>query len=265
MNSINPDLKVVKGAETIKSKGDGHWVVNNTLFNIAGVGIGVPAQWPDEQKGKEYWKIFEEEGRSIAKFNTETITRNNVSRLIASSRIVKDAEAGKAPPAGIADHNILEDAAQYLRDAANRDFRPKANGKLVGAGVYVDGITSPELKDKPVDIGAYAYDCTNYWIPGFQEAHASKPIPADGASNATADTDLIWLGGYQGTAYNVYFGTDREAVANANTDSPLFRGRQTNNIYTPEKIPSKKTCYWRIDTIKNNETVTGKVWEFKRG
>ena len=254
MNSISPDSKVAKGAETIQAKGDAHWVVNNTLLNIAGVGIAVP----------NIWRSFGPDKRVLAEFNAETVTRNNICRLIASDRIVADAEAGKIPPAGIADHNIHEDAAQYLRDPANRDFRPKATSKLVGAGVYVEGITSPELKDKPVDIGAYEFGCTNYWIPGFQEAHASKPIPADGAINAKPDSDLIWLGGYQGTASEIYLGIVREAVLNAGINSPLFLGRQKNNIYTPKQIPKGKTCYWRVDTVQEDgETVAGDVWQFE--
>ena len=255
MNSINPESNVKRGAETIKVKGDAHWVVNNTLLNITGVGIGVP----------KIWKSFGPDRRVLAEFNAETIIRNNICRLIASDRIVEDAEDGKIPPAGIVDHNIHEDAAQYLRDPVNRDFRPKAKSELVGAGVYVDGITPPELKRKRVDIGAYQHDCKEYWIPGFQEARASKPIPADGAENAQPDSALIWLGGYQGKVYEIYIGVDREAVEKADTTSPLFRGRQVNNIYVPKQIPTGRTCYWRIDTIKDGETVAGAIWQFKRG
>jgi hypothetical protein len=85
MNTLSPFRREKQGPEVIKVKGDAHWVVNNTLLNIAGVGIGVPGEW----------RSFGPERKLLANFNGSTITRNNISRLISSDRIVARAEAGE--------------------------------------------------------------------------------------------------------------------------------------------------------------------------
>jgi hypothetical protein len=115
-----------------------------------------------------------------------------------------------------------------------------------------------------VDIGAYQHDCSDYWIPGFQKAHASKPIPVDGAKNAKANSSLIWLGGFRGKGYEIYIGSDRKSVETAGPDSRQFRGRQMDNIFTSERIPSGATVYWRVDTVTDSGTVAGPVWSFTR-
>jgi hypothetical protein len=170
------------------------------------------------------------------------------------------------------DHNLHEDAAAYLRAPEFRDFRPKAGSPVIDAGTNFLSSTLLEAQADPFvkttegymgaapDIGAYEYGCTNYWIPGFQSAKASKPIPPDGSAGHATDRDLVWLGGYQGTSFDVYFGTDSNAVASATRASPEFRGNQLNNIYMPTNPVSNATCFWRIDTLTPEGTVTGDVW-----
>jgi len=85
------------------------------------------------------------------------------------------------------------------------------------------------------DLGPYARDCKDYWIPGYQTAAASRPIPADGATNAKRDTDLIWLHGWQSDRAHVYFGTDPDAVAKATPKSPQSVGHHRHNIVTPPR------------------------------
>jgi hypothetical protein len=163
--------------------------------------------------------------------NQNSTTRNNA----ASFQEICWDRYGAYPAPGTVTHNFEGDCWGQVRDYSNRDFRPKAGSALVDAGYHEAGITDGYLGSAP-DIGPYEYGDTNYWIPGYQSETASQPIPADGSVDARTDTDLIWLGGWQGTSYDVYFGTLYAAVDTADTGASEFKGNQANNIYTPPAL-----------------------------
>jgi hypothetical protein len=68
----------------------------------------------------------------------------------------------------------------------------------------------------------------------------------------------------------VYLGTDEEAVKNADTSSPEYKGAKDfgSESYEPAKLTWYTTYYWRIDEV-NNVTLgspwTGNVWSFTTG
>ena len=182
-----------------------------------------------------------------------TITRNNAAGKISANLIQEDL----ALP-GTADHNwngysTGTDIRAQLRDPDIRDFRPKAGSALIDGGTNVTGITDGYQGDAP-DIGAYEYGDANYWIPGFQQAKASQPIPPNGATNQQIDRDLIWLGGYEGTSYDLYFGPTPTSL--------VFQTNQSNNIFMPDYTAGNTNWYWRVDTITPEKTVTGPVWHY---
>lgn len=224
----------------INIAGDSHMVYNNLSFDnqVRDIRLSVYNGWG----------------------NGSTITRNNVTgpRGIGRSRM----PAADTIP-GRADHNWMGDVASQLRDVANRDFRPRKDSLLVGKAYRVMGITD-KYWIRRKDLGPYDFDCQDYWIPGYQTAAASHPIPADGAKNAKPDTDLIWLHGWQSERANVYLGTDADAVGKADAKSPQCVGHRRNNIVTPkEPLVEGKTYYWRVDAISRNGDVTrGNIWSF---
>ena len=148
-----------------------------------------------------------------------------------------------------------------LEAPEHHDFRPAKGSPLVDAGRVVKGFTDEHVGKAP-DIGAYERGCKSYWIPGYQAPRASMPIPPNGASDVRLHADLMWLIGYKGTSADVYFGTDARAVAAADRASPLFRGNQKHNIFTPPTLKRGATYYWRIDTVTPTGTVKGDVWRF---
>jgi hypothetical protein len=190
--------------------------------------------------------------------NDHSVTRNNVTgpRGIGAGRLPADDEFP-----GIHDHNWMGDVSSQLVDVENRDFRPKEDAEIVGKARTVLGILTEDWIRRR-DLGAYEWDCNEYWIPGYQTPEASKPIPADNARIAYAERDLIWLGGYGAREYNVYFGTSSEGVAKANVESPEFQGSQRGNIYRPEDLKMGSAYFWRIDSI-GGEIVQGPVWGFR--
>ncbi len=220
-------------------KGDDHKIFNNTAFS----------------NGPPDIIIYDKAG--AGGINDLTVTRNNAAGSIEKSS--SGPFDGVFP--GIHDHNFTGAVAAQLRDSDNHDFRPRAGSVLINAGLAEPGITDGFVGGAP-DQGAYEYGDSSYWIPGYQSAKASQPIPPDGATNQSADRDLIWLGGYKGTAFDVYFGTNQAAVAGATTASPQYMGRQSNNIYAPTSGVGSATCCWRVDTVTPAGTVTGDVWHF---
>ena len=190
--------------------------------------------------------------------NLHSVTRNNLTGPcgIGIGRIPNCFDS--AP--GVADHNWEGDIATLLADFANRDFRPKPGSLLVDAGTSIPGITDGYLRAAP-DIGAYEYGDNTYWIPGYQTSQAREHVPTNGAVVNATNVDLIWLGGYQGVSYDVYFGENPLSVAGANHGSPEFKRNQTNNIFRVNGVAVNRIYYWRVDTIQaDGGVVVGETW-----
>ena len=106
---------------------------------------------------------------------------------------------------------------------------------------------------------------------------AVAPSPADGDEHVDAGNDvpgpnsegrgsttLSWTAAANATSHDVYFGTDRDAVAVANHASPLFHGNQTATTCSVQALDSTATYYWRVDEVTAaGNTVTGAVWSFR--
>jgi len=68
----------------------------------------------------------------------------------------------------------------------------------------------------------------------------------------------------------VYFGTDKDAVRNADTGSPEYKGTRDldSESYDPGKLQWDTTYYWRIDEVNNahpDSPWVGLVWTFTTG
>jgi hypothetical protein len=94
------------------------------------------------------------------------------------------------------------------------------------------------------------------------------PSPAD---NSTSDVvravPVSWSPGDSASQHAVYFGTDRDAVAGADTSDTtgVFRGLQAGTSYTPpEGVEwAGGPYYWRVDEHNTDDTVTkGNTWKF---
>jgi len=104
---------------------------------------------------------------------------------------------------------------------------------------------------------------------------ASNPTPAHRATvERTPDgPDLGWTPGDYAVSHDIYFGTDPNAVRDANdvTDVnnialwPEFKGNQDPCSYDPNRLELGKTYYWRIDEVNDSEPNSpwkGVIWEF---
>ena len=96
---------------------------------------------------------------------------------------------------------------------------------------------------------------------------AWKPGPANGSTPDIENaTPLTWSPGDMASQHDVYFGTDKDAVKDADTSTAdIYRGRQSATSYThPEGVEwGGGPYYWRVDENNSDGTITkGRVWTF---
>jgi subtilisin family serine protease len=119
------------------------------------------------------------------------------------------------------------------------------NGRCVGEDV--------------VDMGAdeyYLEDC-NILL------YAHCPRPSCGAADVPVDVVLSWRPGIDANTHDVYFGTDKIKVTDANRDNQLgvlVSYDQNDNTYDPcGLLDLDRTYYWRIDEV--NDACEPYLWE----
>jgi len=94
------------------------------------------------------------------------------------------------------------------------------------------------------------------------------PSPANGSTPNIRDaTPLSFSPGDNASQHDVYFGTDRDAVtdADASDTTGIYRGRQGVTIYTPAEGVEwgGGPYYWRVDEYNTDATISkGNVWSF---
>jgi hypothetical protein len=98
------------------------------------------------------------------------------------------------------------------------------------------------------------------------EGAVGNPNPANGAVDITQMPLLTWAPGL-GASHEIYFGTDKEAVKNADTTSPEYKGTGIlgSESYDPGMLEWNTTYYWRIDEANNTNSDspwTGPLWSF---
>jgi len=92
---------------------------------------------------------------------------------------------------------------------------------------------------------------------------AEDPNPIIGATNIGITPTLSWTAGDRATSHDVYFGTDMNAVMNANHSSAgIFRGNRTTANFNPGTLTRAVTHYWRIDEVNDAGTTAGDLWSF---
>jgi hypothetical protein len=96
---------------------------------------------------------------------------------------------------------------------------------------------------------------------------ASSPTPRGGSVDVKQTSILSWGPGDNAASHEVYFGTDEEAVRNATTASPEFKGTKAlgDESYDPGKLQWAATYYWRVDEINPTNPDSpwvGNVWSF---
>jgi len=94
---------------------------------------------------------------------------------------------------------------------------------------------------------------------------ASAPNPPNRAVDVKQTQILGFSAVEDATSHEVYFGTDEQAVLNADTSSPEYKGSRNfgSESYDPGQLQCNTTYYWRVDEVKADGTIQmGNVWSF---
>jgi hypothetical protein len=99
---------------------------------------------------------------------------------------------------------------------------------------------------------------------------ASAPSPSSGATGTKLTPILKWNPGDYAVSNEVYFGTDANAVRNADKSSPEYKGTKAlgDESYDPGKLAWFTTYYWRVDevnAVNPDSPWVGNVWSFTTG
>jgi len=97
---------------------------------------------------------------------------------------------------------------------------------------------------------------------------ARRPLPNNKAENVMQTPILSWTAGEYAGQHDVYFGTDVDAVAGADTSTAgIYQGRQEqeDRVFHPGALEWNTTYYWRVDEVNEtdpNGPWPGSVWSF---
>ena len=261
------------------SKNENTLVANNIVSNLTAgsydwdkPGVRKNVQTGAYEDVKDYWMKETKVGPECPTYIGKTITTFDDGTQVQGER--------PSPILSTQKNNYYDDPHLVLRDPKNLDFRLKDGVQLIQGGYRISTFDVP-WKQFPISgsedwegnpcIGPYENNDNYYWIPGFKYAHASTPVPVNGTQTAKLDCDLMWLEGYKAESQLVYFGTSFEAVHNASEQSRelLEKLPMERNIVHLFKhgitLAPHTTYYWRVDQVRDNKVIKGKVWSFTTG
>ena len=224
-------------------KGDDHHVENNLSF--------------DNEKPYDL-SLLGYPGNGAKGEDAHTVTTGNILQHGACADFRNENCTFTQLPGNFT-NNVKGDVRKSLRDPDNLDFRPVKGSDYLNKGIGPYGRES-------VNPNGCNHDDSSvggvYWIPGRQQLLASMPIPPNGTTTAKCDADLMWLSGYGAQSHFVYFGTNKTAIATADSASPELvceLNIPANIVSLPKELKSDTTYYWRVDSSKEN---IGQVWQF---
>ncbi len=87
-----------------------------------------------------------------------------------------------------------------------------------------------------------------------------NPNPANGAVDVKQTQIITWSSSVFAASHQLYFGTDKDAVKNADTGSPEYKGTKDlgTESYDPGMLEWNTTYYWRVDEV--NDTSQDSPW-----
>ncbi len=99
------------------------------------------------------------------------------------------------------------------------------------------------------------------------EGAVGSPDPANGAVDVKQTQIITFSPGVYAASHQLYFGTDEDAVKNADTGSPEYKGTRALGVetYDPGMLEWDTAYYWRIDEVNNtnpDSPWTGILWSF---
>jgi hypothetical protein len=110
-------------------------------------------------------------------------------------------------------------------------------------------------------VDTYKGDVWSFTTPGA----VGSPMPVNGATDVKLMTTISWTAAENAASHEVYFGKDKDAVRNADKNSPEYKGSKSlgDESYDPGKLSWYADYYWRIDEVDTlGNTQKGPLWSF---
>jgi regulation of enolase protein 1 (concanavalin A-like superfamily) len=92
----------------------------------------------------------------------------------------------------------------------------------------------------------------------YVPVQAREPEPATDATDVSTEATLNWRPGREATSHDVFFGTDRTAVA----DETVAVQTVTAHSYVPASLDFGTTYYWKVNEIGAASAYRGELWSF---
>jgi hypothetical protein len=180
------------------------------------------------------------------------------------------------------------DAAEQVETDAGLSWTPGYGAKLhtVYFGDNFDEVDSatggPPQGAATYDPGTLDLAKTYYWrVDEFDAIDTYKgdvwsfttqgavgdPNPANGAVDIKQTQIITWSPSVFAASHQLYFGTDKDAVKNADTGSPEYIGTRNlgDESYDPGMLLWDTTYYWRVDEVNDTNADSpwpGILWSF---
>jgi len=217
--------------------------------------LGLMATLPDiDPNEKEQW-----EGQLESANKVQTVQWQHVAMTWRSGDVIRFFVDGvEDTPTGRTDPNVasgvITGCTRLIIGKGGKDQGTTAGwkGMIDDVRIYNIALGAQDIKQVMRGESDLAWD----------------PSPANGSTpDLTNALPLQWLPGENVYRHDVYFGTDRDAVANCTTTDKtgVYRGRQKETTYTPpEGVEwAGGPYYWRIDEYNKDATITrGRIWQF---
>jgi hypothetical protein len=215
-----------------------------------------------------YWRVddVEADGTTIHKGNVWSFmvppkTAYAPDPADGAELVEPDVELSWTPGFGTKLHYV------YFGDNFD-DVNSAAGGLPLGLTTYTPGLlklakTYYWRVDEFDGIATYKGHVWSFTTQGA----VGSPEPSNGAVNVKQTPILSWTAGVFAASHQVYFGSDEDAVKNADTGSPEYKGTGDlgSESYESGKLEWDTTYYWRIDEVNNanpDSPWTGILWSF---
>lgn len=164
----------------------------------------------------------------------------------SSATIYMDSGSGFQSATNMASHAPTTFRSPFIGWSSGDFFSKFFTGAIDDVRIYDEAMTQPALR------------------AAYNGGTIESSVPFDG-SWGNAQTDLSWSPAIGALQYHVYLGTDKNTVLNATTASAEYLGAVSSTSYANPTLDPKTTYYWRVDTERASETLTGAIWKFTRG
>jgi len=265
-SAVSHDVYIGENYDEVEA-GTGDTFKGNLADNYSTIGFpGFP--YPDGlvPGTTYYWRIDEVEADGATKY------KGDVWSFVIAPKTIYGAEPADGSEGVDVDVTLKWEPGfgailHYVYFGDDFDTVSNASGGMPwGSTIYIPGpLESGKVYYWRVD-AFHGFETYPSEVMGFSTLGGVSSLnPVNGAENVNQKQILTWEAGDNSASYEVYFGTDKDAVRNADSGSPEHKGSRNlgSESYDPGLMEWDTDYYWRVDEVKaDGTTQKGMVWSF---